>query len=224
MLSHWPFFALLALLLAVFAVERRRPDLVTRIEERVIALLLAAMTLVSFSQVVARYGFNSGWTGALDLTRILFAWLILFGMGYGLKTGLHLGVDAVIRLLPRRLFRLCALLGAAATFLYAAILLSADWLSLLGVDARGGAVFYWQRFFDTGLGLENIRWPEWAQEAFGLQDRVPRWIAYLMLPVGLALLAYRALEAAWHIATGRRELAIATHEAEELVAENRMEG
>lgn len=224
MLSYWPFFALLALLLVVFMTERRRPELVTRIEERIIALLLGGMTLVSFSQVVARYGFNNGWTGALDLTRILFAWLILFGMGYGLKTGLHLGVDAVIRLLPHKLFRLCALLGAMATFFYAAILLSADWLSLLGVDARGGAVFYWQRFFDIGLGLENIRWPEWAQEAFGLQDRVPRWIAYLMLPVGLALLAYRALEATWHIATGRRELAIASHEAEELVAENRMKG
>ena len=57
---------------------QRVDNWVTRFEENVIALLLAAMTIVTFTQVVARYGFNSGWTGALELTRILFAWLILF--------------------------------------------------------------------------------------------------------------------------------------------------
>jgi C4-dicarboxylate transporter DctQ subunit len=36
--------------------------------------------------VVARYGFHTGWGGALELTRILFAWMILFGMSYGVKT------------------------------------------------------------------------------------------------------------------------------------------
>ncbi len=61
---------------------------VTRFEENVLAVLLALITTVSFTQVVARYSFNSGWTGAPEFTRILFAWMILFGMSYGLKQGM----------------------------------------------------------------------------------------------------------------------------------------
>jgi TRAP-type C4-dicarboxylate transport system permease small subunit len=56
--------------------------IVSRLEEGAIALLLAAMALVTFSQVVARYVFNTGAVWALELTQYLFAWLVLFGMSY----------------------------------------------------------------------------------------------------------------------------------------------
>ncbi len=49
-------------------------------EEVFIGLLLATMTLVTFSQVVARYVFNAGAVWALELTTYLFAWLVLFGV------------------------------------------------------------------------------------------------------------------------------------------------
>ena len=221
MSAYWPFLAILALIVLLFFVERRWPDRVTRIEENILATILAAITLVSFSQVVARYGFNSGWTGALELTRILFAWMILFGMSYGLKQGIHLGVDALIRTFPKPLFRAVALFGAFCTALYAIMLLSADWLSVFGANSSGGANFYWKRFFDIGLGLDDLRYPVFIQEAFGMQERVQRWIAYLILPIGLALLAFRALQGLVMIWNGERELIIAGHEAEDLVAENK---
>ncbi len=221
MSAYWPFLAILALIVLLFFVERRWPDRVTRIEENILATILAAITLVSFSQVVARYGFNSGWTGALELTRILFAWMILFGMSYGLKQGIHLGVDALIRTFPKPLFRAVALFGAFCTALYAIMLLSADWLSVFGANSSGGAIFYWKRFFDIGLGLDDLRYPVFIQEAFGMQERVQRWIAYLILPIGLALLAFRALQGLVMIWNGERELIIAGHEAEDLVSENK---
>lgn len=221
MSAYWPFLAILALIVLLFFVERRWPDRVTRIEENILATILAAITLVSFSQVVARYGFNSGWTGALELTRILFAWMILFGMSYGLKQGIHLGVDALIRTFPKPLFRAVALFGAFCTALYAIMLLSADWLSVFGANSSGGAIFYWKRFFDIGLGLDDLRYPVFIQEAFGMQERVQRWIAYLILPIGLALLAFRALQGLVMIWNGERELIIAGHEAEDLLAENK---
>ncbi|MCK5930628.1 MAG: TRAP transporter small permease [Fulvimarina manganoxydans] len=221
MAGIWPYLAILALIALLFLWERRSPEAVTRFEENALALLLATITLVSFVQVIARYGFNTGWSGALEFTRILFAWIILFGMSYGLKTGLHLGVDAAIRAFPKPLFRFAALFGAGATLLYALILLNADWLRIFGADSSGGAVFYWQRFFQIGIGLDDLRYPEWMQETFGLQERVQRWIAYLILPIGLALLGFRALQAIVDIATGKRELIIAGHEAEDLVAENK---
>jgi C4-dicarboxylate transporter DctQ subunit len=75
--------------------------------------------------------------------------------------------------------------------------------------------------FDRGTGLDDLRWPELIQSLFGTQERVQRWIAYLMLPVGLSLLAFRSLEAMIAILRGERELVIAGHEAEELVSEHK---
>ena len=221
MAGYWPYLAILIILALLFFAEQRFPRVVDRFEENVLALLLATITVISFTQVVARYGFNSGWGGALELTRILFAWMILFGMGFGIKHGLHLGVDAAIRLMPARAFRVVALFGALTGVLYAVILLSADWLQLFGAQTSGGAVFYWQKFFKVGIGLDDLRYPVFIQDLFGVQERVQRWIAYLILPVGLALLAYRSAQAFLQIWRGDRELMIASHEAEDLVAENK---
>jgi len=208
-------------LLALFLTERRWPDLVNRFEETMLAVLLSAITLISFSQVVMRYGFSSGWGGALEFTRVLFAWLILFGMSYAIKINSHLGVDAFIRMLPPRAFRAVAVFGAIAGILYASILLYSDWLQFFGANARGGALHYWSKMFQVGIGLDDLRYPGWAQEAFGLQDRVHRWLVYLILPVGLSLLGYRCIQAAIDIIQGKRTLIIAGHEAEDLVAENK---
>ncbi|MEX4008242.1 TRAP transporter small permease [Neoaquamicrobium sediminum] len=222
----WPTLALLALVVIVFAAERRYPELVSRIEENILATLLAIITFVSFTQVIARYGFNTGWSGALEFTRVMFAWMILFGMSYGIKHGVHLGVDAFVRLLPSNLFRLAALFAAVCVFLYAFVLLYAGWLALLGVDVstnwrQTGAIGYWTFMFDRGTGLDDLKYPLWMQETFGLQDRVQRWIAYIMLPAGLALLALRAVQGFVAILRGEREMLIASHEAEDLVSEAR---
>ncbi|MBS8261614.1 TRAP transporter small permease [Roseibium polysiphoniae] len=194
-------------------------------EENFIAAILALMTLVTFSQVVARYGFNSGWGGALEFTRVLFAWLILFGMSYGIKIGAHLGVDAVIRLLPKPLFRIAALLGAGLTVLYAALLFDASWFgTLFGLENKGstgGAYAYVAKFYKLPIGMEDLKWPLWVQETFEVRERVPRWMPYVILPIGLVLLGFRAAQAFWMIVTGQKDSMIAAHEAEELVAENK---
>lgn len=195
------------------------------VEENFIAAIIALMTIVTFSQVVARYGFNSGWGGALEFTRVLFAWLILFGMSYGIKIGAHLGVDAAIQLLPRPLFRIAALTGAALTVLYALLLFDAAWFgALFGLENKGstgGAYDYVARFYKLPIGMEDLKWPLFIQEWFDVKERVPRWMPYIILPIGLLLLAFRATQAFWLIATGQKDSMIAAHEAEELVAENK---
>ncbi len=215
-------YAVMALIIVLlFFVERARPQAVSRFEENVLATLLAMITIVSFVQVIARYGFNTGWGGALEFTRVLFAWMILFGMSYGIKIGAHLGVDVFIKMLPARLFKAAALFGAACAVAYAVTLISSTWLTFFGADTKGGAVHYWGKMFQIGIGLDDLRYPVWMQESFGLQERVQRWIAYLILPIGLALFGFRSLQAMVAIWRGDRNMIIASHEAEELVAENK---
>lgn len=213
---------LLALLVAVYyLIDRRYPQGLLRFEENVLAVLLAIITFVAFTQVIARYGFNSGWSGALEFQRILFAWLILFGMSYGIRANTHLGVDAFVRLFPAAPFRILAVLGALACVLYAAILLGSAWLQVFGASTKGGAVTYWATIYRIGAGLDEMKWPQFVIDALGVKERMPRWSAYIILPAGLALFAFRSLQALVDIVRGRRELIIASHEAEDLVAEHK---
>jgi len=223
--TYWPVVLIVAFFCLYVVLDFVRPELIASLDENIIAIILALMTIVTFSQVVARYGFNSGWGAALEFTRVLFAWLILFGMSYGIKIGAHLGVDAVINLLPRPLFRLAALLGAGLTVLYALLLLDATWfggmLALENKGSSGGAYEYVAKFYKLPIGMEDLKWPVFIQEWFEVRERVPRWMPYVILPIGLALLAFRAAQAFWLIATGKKDAIIAAHEAEELVAENK---
>lgn len=48
-----------------------------------------------------------------------------------------------------------------------------------------------------------------------------RWLVLIILPISLALLSFRSLQAMIQIYRGDREMVIAGHEAEELVNENK---
>ena len=53
-----------------------------RIEELIVIVMLALMTLLTFLQVVMRYGFNSGFPWALELSTVFFAAMIFVGISY----------------------------------------------------------------------------------------------------------------------------------------------
>jgi C4-dicarboxylate transporter, DctQ subunit len=179
-------------------------NLTRQLEESAIALLLAAMTIVTFSQVVARYVFNSGWPAALELTTIMFAWLVLFGASYAMRIGAHLGVDILIRLLPTPVYRAMTVLGAGACIVYAGILFYGS----CGNPFATGHICdagYVGKMYAVGLKTTDLHWPRWA--------------VYAILPIGMVLFALRAGEAAVMILRGRRDGLAAGHEAEDLLRE-----
>lgn len=221
MMAYWPHLMLLAIVAALFVWERFKPEAVAQLEEGCLVGLMFLITLVSFGQVVARYGFNTGWSAALEFTTLAFSWLIILGMSYGIRAGTHLGVDILLKALPAPVMRYVAALGAFAGLLYGLILLDGSWLSLIGIETRSGAIDYWAKMYKINIGTEELRWPLWVQETFDVKDRVQRWLVLIMLPVGLALLAFRSLQAMVQILTGQRDMVIASHEAEELVEENK---
>jgi C4-dicarboxylate transporter DctQ subunit len=191
---------------------------VNQIEETVIAVLLALMTLITFANVVARYVFNDNILWALEATVFLVAWLVLLGASHCIKITAHLGVDAVVNLASPELRKVLTLLAVACSVAFAILLLVGSWN-------------YWWKFATTAAFLEvdDIPMPGFLQflavwlnegEAY---EKLPRFIPYFALPLGMALLVFRFLEAGWRVATGRQTLIIASHEAEEMVHEVRGE-
>jgi C4-dicarboxylate transporter DctQ subunit len=188
--------------------------IVNRLEEGFIAFLLGAMTLITFSQVVARYLFNSGAVWALELTTYLFAWLVLVGVSYAVKIGAHLGVDAFVKILPSRGQRVLVVAAGVLCCVYAAIMLFGAW-------------DYWTKILRFGIDTEDLYIPRVIVEAiYGGEEGfryepigIERWVPYMALPIGMALLLFRFVQATVLIALGKRPNLIAGHEAEEAVAE-----
>lgn len=219
--AYWPHIYLLIFILILWALEKKFPKAIAHAEESLLVLVITSIMVVAFGQVIARYGFNTGWSAALEFNTVAFSWLILLGMSYGIKTNLHLGVDIIIKAVPKPYARALALFGAVCGVLYGLILLDSTWLTLLGIDARGGAIEYWAKMYKIGIGAEELRYPAFLQETFGLQPRVHRWIVLLVLPISLALLVYRSLQAFADIVMGRREMVISGHEAKDLIEDNK---
>ena len=188
---------------------------INNLEENFIALILAAMTGLTFVNVIARYVFNDNILWALEATVYLFAWLVLFGMSYAVKTSAHLGVDVVVNRQSPGVKKALGLLSVAACLLFAGLLLV-------------GSIEYWWRFFSkmSFLKSEDVPFPVIIQSLVGLvengeakYENIPRFIPYFILPFGFALLALRFLEVGWLIWTDRKDMVIASHEAEDMMDE-----
>jgi TRAP-type C4-dicarboxylate transport system permease small subunit len=66
-----------------------------------LALMLAAMCVVVFMNVVLRYAFNSGLTWSEEAARYIMIYMVFLGAVGALKNNEHLGVDFLVRKLPR---------------------------------------------------------------------------------------------------------------------------
>ncbi len=181
----------------MFKVLNRALD---HLEEWLIATLIAAATALIFAAVLHRYGTGVSidlskwaaargvpilpgilkeiylWLAALDvswaqeLCIYMFIWMAKFGAAYGVRTGIHVGVDLLVNRVPARsrkqviLFSL--LCGAFFT----------------GMIATFGGSFV-AEMFKTGQQSNDLE--------------APMWIVYLAIPVGSGLMCFRFLQVAW---------------------------
>ncbi|MDA0118363.1 TRAP transporter small permease [Vibrio sp. T11.5] len=180
------------------------------IEETLIAFFLGAMTLLTFANVIFRYVFNDNILWALELTVFLFAWMVLVGASYGVKKHFHIGVDVIINMAPDQLRKVYALLAAACCLAFSILLLVGSWN-------------YWYPFVTERAWYEtdDIPMPEilqfladWLNEG-ERYEKLPRFIPYMALPIGMALMTFRFIQITVQIATGKLDRLIAGHEAEE---------
>lgn len=203
------------------------------LEENTIAIILGLMTILTFVNVVLRYVFQSSLIWGLELTLALFAWLVLLGISHAVKINAHLGVDAVINLLSPTARRVLALVAGAFCILYAVLLLKGAWdywAPFAGLQQTSG------RWFPTGFietrdrafyETEQIPMPAflgWMGDVFNMgepYEKLPRMIPYMVLPIGVALLLFRLLQAVWMIWKGERQTLIVSHEAEDAIEDVR---
>ncbi len=181
-----------------------------KIEETLIAFFLGAMTLLTFINVLARYLFNDNILWALELTVFMFAWMVLVGASYGVKKHFHIGVDVVINLLPDSMRKLFALFAVGCCLAFSIMLLIGSWN-------------YWYPFATERAWYETDDIPmpdmlqflaDWLNEG-ERYEKLPRFIPYMALPLGMALLTYRFIQILVQILTGKLDRMIAGHEAEE---------
>ena len=197
-------------------------------EENALALLLGLMTLVTFINVVLRYGFNSSLIWGLEVTLILFAWLVIFGVSYCVKVTAHLGVDVVTNLFQKRGRKRFALVSAVCCLIYALLLMKGAWdywapfAALYETEGRWFPLGFDENtrdraFFETDQ-VPMPEWLRWLEPAINQGERyskMPRMIPYLILPIGAALLLFRFVQATRELIRGERTSLIVSHEAED---------
>ena len=168
------------------------------LEEWLIILLMGTATLIVFASVLHRYAsgyeipvvqdwllsLDFGW--AQELCIILFVWMAKFGAAYGVRTGIHVGVDVLINRLSdsRRAKVILFGLMAGATFTAIVATLGSRfiwengahyaWLSALGQDTGD---------LPEGPTTPDLEWPT--------------WVVYLAVPLGSTLMCFRFLQVAY---------------------------
>jgi len=205
---------------------------VNTFEETAIAVLLGLMTLVTFVNVILRYGFNTSLIWGLEVTLILFAWLVLFGISYGFKITSHLGVDAVTAMFPPAGRKVLALISGAVCIVYSLLLCKGAWdywAPFAGLQPTAG------RWFPLGFTegvrdrafyvtdqvpmLDMFRFLENMINYGEAYEKLPRVIPYAILPIGTFLILFRIIQATVGLWKGERESLIVSHEAEDAVEE-----
>lgn len=153
------------------------------LEEWLIASLMGLATLVIFFAVLHRYasGFaipyvqdsllrlNTSW--AQELTIYLFVWMAKFGAAYGVRTGIHVGVDVLVHRLSstwKNKFIVFGLLAGAG---------------FTGIIAVFGAHFVYE-LSGTSSTSEVLE--------------IPIWMVYLAIPAGSGLMCFRFLQVVYH--------------------------
>lgn len=144
------------------------------LEEWIISLMLLAMTALAFMQVVRRYVFNTGFSWTLELTMILFACMIFVGISYGVRVGSHIGVDALVRLLPPERRRIVSMVAVVLSLVYVGLVLY-------------GSSVYVSKMYEIDVELDDLP--------------ISRWKVLIIMPIGYALVAFRFLQIFYQLAT-----------------------
>jgi len=170
-----------------------------RLEETIIASLMAMATSLIFVAVVHRYLSGVPWPAmqdflleinlswAQELCIIMFVWMAKFGAAYGVRTGIHVGVDVLINRLNTPWRNKFVIFGLLAGALFT------------GTVATLGGTFVWE----NGAHYQIFNWlgieaPDLFEGPTTPDLEWPTWMVYSAIPLGSSLMCFRFLQVAWN--------------------------
>lgn len=106
----------------------RATNIVVRVIEFALAALLFGMVIMVATNVVLRYGFNSGLNFSEEMSRYFFVWLTFTGAVLAFKEHGHIGVETMVRLFGRRGRLFCMLLSNLLILMCAAVFFHGTWV------------------------------------------------------------------------------------------------
>jgi C4-dicarboxylate transporter DctQ subunit len=160
------------------------------------------MTLLVFSEVIARFLFNIGFLWMEEVTLTLGAWFVLFGASYGVKVGAHIGVDAFVQTLPVKIRKITAVVAIFLCLCYCSLFLYGSWTYLVKMYSIGITMedVYMPQVF-IGLFNEDTLWDVFRVDAE--DPLVPLWISQSILLIGFVLLFYRFFQLLLQVINGK---------------------
>lgn len=138
-------------------------------EEYICGIMMAVMVVVVFIQVVYRFVIQSSLPWSEEVARYLLVWITFLGASSGVKHGSHVGVEAVLLMLPQKARKYVNLLSAGLSIFFSIVVV----------------------VFSMGIISKQI---EMAQVSPAMQ--IPMWWAYAAIPVGATLMAVRYVQSA----------------------------
>lgn len=201
-----------------------------RFEETLIALILGSMTVVTFANVIARYGFNSNILWAVEFTVFMFGWMVLLGASYAVKIGAHLGVDAVLNIVSPAARKGMGCIAVLICIAFSLLLFKGSWdywanfANLPGTEGRWFPTGFEEKFRGKAwYETDDIPMPailSWMEVAFNdgeEYEKLPRLIPYMIMPISMALLIFRFIQAAFRLMRDDITMLIVSHEAEDAI-------
>lgn len=140
-------------------------DKISKISLRFSALLMLVIILAIWYQVFARFvGIST--VGTVELGGFLLVWVCYFGIAYGLRKGRHIRVDIIYDRMPEKIQTLFLIIGNSICVVFS--------------------------LFLTWEGLKLIRM-FYEIEEVSLILRVPMYLVYIAMPIGMILFAVEAI-------------------------------
>ncbi|NKE67520.1 TRAP transporter small permease [Ramlibacter sp. RBP-2] len=102
-------------------------DLFFKLLELLVVVSLVAMVIMVFGNVVLRYAFNSGILVSEEMSRYCFIWLTYIGAMIAMRERGHLGVDTLVKHLPRLGKKVCLFISEALMLLCNVLFFVGTW-------------------------------------------------------------------------------------------------
>ena len=169
------------------------------LEEWIITFLMGAATAIIFVAVLHRYAagiripgvqdwllsLNFSW--AQELCIFMFVWMCKFGAAYGVRTGIHVGVDVLVNRLPDAWRTKTVYLALFGGTLFTGI------IGVLGLRFVWENGMHYAVFSSLGLGTGEL-----PQGPTTPDLDWPTWVIYSAVPLGSFLMCFRFLQVAWN--------------------------